>query len=166
MKVSCRVTAGGRGHMMANAGEDARGATVEISQYRIERFGFNDMRGRSETIEVYALAALGHENVPCAGKDGRLRVEAFRVRDDRVGGLGAAGLHFPSPLPGWYGVRVGGNITAVNTYAVILPLNGGALIVVPCYESPSSPAAGMKKQPLRTGKRSAYLASDVMLTSA
>lgn len=166
MRVSCRVTAGARCHMVANAGEDARAATIEICQDRIERFGFYDMRGRPETIEVYPLAALGHENVPCAGEYRGLRVEVFRVRDDRVGGFGVTGLHFPSPLPGGYGVRVGGNITAVNTYAVILPLHGGALIVVPCYESSSSPAAGMKKQPLRTGKGSAYLTSDVMLTSA
>jgi len=87
--------------MLANAVEDAWGATVEVCQYRIERFSLNDMRGRAEAIEVYALAALGHEDVPCAGEDGGLRVEVFRVRDDRVGGFGAAALHFPSPLPGW-----------------------------------------------------------------
>lgn len=106
MRVSCRVTAGARRHMMANAGEDARGAPVEVCQHRIERFGFNDMRGRSKAIEVYALAALGHENVPCAGKDGGLCVEVFRVRDNRVGGFGAAVLHFSSPLSSWYGENI------------------------------------------------------------
>ena len=42
-------------------------------------------------------------------------------------------------------MRVCGNITAVNTYAVILPLLDSAQIVAPCYESRSSPEMGEEK---------------------